>query len=117
MLMGMGFGRDHVIKALKSCSQNVERAADWLFSHPEGEDTPDTNNTQGAGSAPIQVHDGPGRYRLLALVSHIGSSTSHGHYVCHIRKEGNWVLFDDRKVALSKDPPREMAYLYFYQRI
>jgi hypothetical protein len=30
--------------------------------------------------------DGPGRYKLLAIISHMGSSTACGHYVAHIRK-------------------------------
>ena len=29
----MGFGSEAATAALKACSNNVERAADWLFSH------------------------------------------------------------------------------------
>lgn len=47
----------------------------------------------------------------------MGSSAHSGHYVCHIMKEGRWVLFNDRKVALSEDPPKDMGYIYIYKRV
>jgi len=39
-----------------------------------------------------------------------------GHYVCHIKKDGNWVLFNDTKVAISQNPPKDMGYLYVFRR-
>ncbi len=56
-------------------------------------------------------------YQLHAFISHMGSSAHSGHYVCHILKEGRWVLFNDRKVALSEDPPKDMGYIYIYKRV
>jgi len=56
-------------------------------------------------------------YKLFAFISHMGTSTQSGHYVCHIKKGGQWVLFNDAKVARSEDPPKDMAYLYIYQRV
>jgi ubiquitin carboxyl-terminal hydrolase 5/13 len=47
----------------------------------------------------------------------MGSSTHAGHYVAHIKKDGRWVIFNDNKVAISGQPPKDMAYLYFYQRV
>lgn len=55
-------------------------------------------------------------YSLIGFVSHMGTSATCGHYVCHIKKEGRWVIYNDTKVAISEAPPREMAYLYFYKR-
>lgn len=43
--------------------------------------------------------EGEGKYTLMAVISHIGKNTDHGHYVCHIRKNGQWVLFNDEKVG------------------
>lgn len=54
-------------------------------------------------------------YRLKAFVSHMGTSAQTGHYISHIKKDGRWVIFNDRKVALSAKPPRELAYLYLYE--
>lgn len=56
-------------------------------------------------------------YKLVAFISHMGTSTMVGHYVCHIKKEGRWVIYNDEKVALSEHPPRDLAYLYLYQRL
>jgi uncharacterized UBP type Zn finger protein len=34
----------------------------------------------------------------VAVISHMGKNTDHGHYICHVRKNGHWVLFNDEKV-------------------
>lgn len=56
-------------------------------------------------------------YKLVAFVSHMGTSIMVGHYVVHILKEGRWVIFNDNKVALSENPPKELGYLYLYERL
>lgn len=33
MVMGMGFTKEQATKALKATDNNLERAADWIFSH------------------------------------------------------------------------------------
>jgi ubiquitin C-terminal hydrolase len=38
------------------------------------------------------------RYTLVAVISHMGKNTDHGHYICHVRKNGQWILFNDEKV-------------------
>ena len=62
-------------------------------------------------------HDLFAEYRLLGVVSHMGTSTTCGHYVCHVRKGEQWVIFNDRKVALSENPPKDLGYIYFYEAI
>lgn len=128
MIVAMGFTKDQALKALRTTENNVERAADWIFSHLDELDTVsagegDNLHTQSEVS-PMQVtqceqsavKDGPGNYDLCAFISHMGTSTMCGHYVCHIKKDGNWVIFNDEKVAESKDPPKSLGYLYFYKR-
>jgi ubiquitin carboxyl-terminal hydrolase 5/13 len=56
-------------------------------------------------------------YTLVAFISHMGTSTMCGHYVCHIKKEGKWIIFNDNKVAESVAPPKDLAYLYLYKRV
>ena len=68
----------------------------------------------GGGEAPVS--DGPGQYELLGIISHMGSNTGCGHYVSHIKKEGRWCLYNDRKVAVSESPPLNLGYMYVYQR-
>lgn len=56
-------------------------------------------------------------YKLVAFISHMGTSTQVGHYVCHILKEDRWVIFNDSKVAISQNPPKDLGYLYLYKRV
>lgn len=74
----------------------------------------------GAGnsaSASINFRDGNAKYKLVAFISHMGTSSMCGHYVCHIFKDGKWIIFNDNKVAVSEHPPKDLAYLYLYQRV
>uniref|UniRef100_A0A3P9PL56 Ubiquitin carboxyl-terminal hydrolase 13 n=1 Tax=Poecilia reticulata TaxID=8081 RepID=A0A3P9PL56_POERE len=139
ILTSMGFPRNHSIRALKATNNNLERALDWIFTHPEEEesdglsDMADTEPNDNAFSnmnshsdstlspdretSGPRVKDGPGRYELFAIISHMGASTMSGHYVCHIKKEGRWVIYNDHKVCLSERPPKDLGYIYFYRRL
>jgi ubiquitin carboxyl-terminal hydrolase 5/13 len=58
IVMSLGFTRDQALKALKQTGNNVERAADWVFSHT---DELDAMETEEAGSgARKKCPDGPG---------------------------------------------------------
>jgi len=119
MLMAMGFTDQQAHKALKKTNNNLEAAAEWMFSNPDELNTPmevDEPATE-SSQTEITMHDGNGKYKLMGFASHMGTSTSCGHYVCHIYKEGRWVIYNDRKVAESETPPRDLGYIYFYKRI
>jgi ubiquitin carboxyl-terminal hydrolase 5/13 len=47
----------------------------------------------------------------------MGTSAQTGHYVCHIHKDGKWVVFNDRKVARSEKPPRDLGYMYLFESV
>lgn len=64
----------------------------------------------------VRVQDGEGNYKLVGFISHMGANTACGHYVCHLLKGGQWVIFNDEKVAVSENPPKELGYLYLFQR-
>ena len=81
-------------------------ATDWLFNNghevpPEEEEKGpgterqehpgDTRDAQTTSRPPKTYRDGEGQYELAGFISHIGRSPHAGHYVAHIRKEGNWV--------------------------
>ncbi|XP_020109181.1 ubiquitin carboxyl-terminal hydrolase 14 isoform X2 [Ananas comosus] len=118
-LISFGFQEDLARKALKASGGNIEKATDWIFSHPEASSSMDTDTASStAQSADVPgLPDGSGRYKLMGLVSHIGTSTQCGHYVAHIYKDGRWVIFNDSKVGASVKPPKDMGYLYFFERI
>jgi len=128
MLSDMGFAAEHVKAALKACGNSTERAADWLFSHADDLDGA-VAALSGGGGAPggggaaagggeAAFDDGKGEYSLVGFVSHIGTHTACGHYVCHAKRgDGkSWVIFNDQKVAQSGSPPLDLGYLYLYRR-
>uniref|UniRef100_A0A8C5WKN2 Ubiquitin carboxyl-terminal hydrolase n=1 Tax=Leptobrachium leishanense TaxID=445787 RepID=A0A8C5WKN2_9ANUR len=129
LITSMGFQRNQAIQALRATNNNLERALDWIFSHPEceeecanpSESADSANNQNGIISHNEQegprIKDGNGTYELFGFISHAGTSTMSGHYVCHIKKEGRWVIYNDHKVSASERPPKDLGYIYFYHRI
>lgn len=106
MLTSMGISEKHAAKAIRETGGDLERAAEWAFSHEE-RDEPDL----------ADVPSGPGRYTLFAVVSHQGGNTGSGHYVAHVKVDGRWVLFNDRKVSASVAPRLDLGYMYFWRRV
>ncbi|KAF9170693.1 hypothetical protein BGX21_006293 [Mortierella sp. AD011] len=119
-LADMGFTDKQAKKALKETGGNMERAVEWLFSHM---DTP-INDDEEEGAAPAagqtQTIAGDatkkGHYRLASFISHKGPSVHCGHYVSHIKKGNQWVLFNDNKVVADPKAPIGDAYMYFFKR-
>lgn len=120
MIVSMGFTIPQATKALKATDNNVERAIDYIFSHQDELDVEEMSQPSAAAapsSAQKTYRDGDGKYRLIAFISHMGSSSQVGHYVCHILKDGQWIIFNDNKVALSQSPPKDLGYIYLYERV
>ncbi|XP_035991041.1 ubiquitin carboxyl-terminal hydrolase 5 isoform X1 [Fundulus heteroclitus] len=121
-IVSMGFSRDQATKALRATSNVLDRAVDWIFSHLDDLESMDVSEggrsaaeSEGGRDPPPgpRVRDGPGKYELFAFISHMGTSTMCGHYVCHIKKDQQWVIFNDQKVCASEKPPKDLGYLYF----
>jgi len=134
MLCGIGgFAPRQAEAGLIACDGNSERAADWLFSRMDDLDTAveavyaaqagdaaaaaaGGGGGAGDGGGSGDADDGEGKYELFGIISHLGKNTGSGHYVAHIKKEGKWAIFNDRKVGESKAPPLDVGYLYVYKR-
>lgn len=133
-LLNMGIEAADALEALKACNNDTQRAIDYIFSpgSVDGSQSGTTQSTTSGGSSsrltlatrtdPLRVKffgidDQPKIYQLKAFISHMGQSTMCGHYVCHIRKGNLWYIYNDNKVAESKNPPREFGYLYLYERV
>jgi len=122
MLEDMGFTAGQAAVALRECGSSVERAVEWLFSHADQLDAfclQAGENPQPPAPLPPPAPgaEAKGNYRLVGFISHLGRNTACGHYVVHLRKNGQWVLFNDRKVGVSETLPRGMGYLYIYERV
>lgn len=84
MLQSMGFSRSQCVKALQNTDNNVERAADWIFSHPDEINSDDcapapsaTSATTSALSEPTFIDGPPGMkivLRILILLTNFSSS-------------------------------------------
>jgi ubiquitin carboxyl-terminal hydrolase 5/13 len=127
------FTFDQVKASLIAAGGAMDRAADWLFSHIDDLDTAIAQLGTNATSAVLQeerqtqptssdkaidiaLDDGEGMYSLIGCVSHIGKNVGSGHYVCHLKKDGKWIIYNDEKVAISQTPPLQHAYLYLFRR-
>lgn len=125
MLGAMGFSEDQAKCALSQTDHNPDRAAEWLFSHMDDLDaavaqaqsaSSSSATTSASSAAATRLDNSVGDYALVGFVSHIGKNTNSGHYVCHMKKNGRWIIFNDDKVALSADPPLGSGYLYLFRR-
>lgn len=131
MMAAMGISAPQARKALKETDGDVNRAVDWVFSHPNDQgdfgDEADAQN-EDAGNAANAVagnSDLPAKFRLQSIVCHKGTSIHAGHYVAFIRKhipdEGSesWVLYNDEKVvkAVDVEEMKKFAYVYFFKRV
>ncbi|OQD73219.1 hypothetical protein PENDEC_c016G02815 [Penicillium decumbens] len=119
----MGIEAARARRALAATDGDVNRALDWVFSHPE-EEAEDTQTDSDAQPAP-GYDSKPASYQLRSIVCHKGTSVHAGHYVAFIRKtlpgqDGlSWVLFNDEKVVKYEDidEMKKTAYVYFFTRV
>ena len=138
-LGAMGIAAPQARKALRETGGDVNRALDWVFSHPEDpgdigeEPTPAADasaSTAAAGSSEKAVAGSaalPAHFRLASIVCHKGASIHAGHYVAFVRREipgdeaagRQWVLFNDEKVVKGADADemKKFAYVYFFEHL
>ncbi|OEH75821.1 ubiquitin carboxyl-terminal-containing protein [Cyclospora cayetanensis] len=66
----------------------------------------------------LGLGDGAGRYHLFGFVTHLGSSVSGGHYICHVRDEdgGGWLQYNDDKVTKLNSCSSDQAYILLFKR-
>ena len=83
----------------------MERAIDYLFSHSEEKEEE------------VKVDDIPPKYQLKGFITHLGASANCGHYVAHVRKNGEWIYYNDHKVAATKTPQVQEGYIYLFERV
>lgn len=130
-LGSMGFSAPQARQALRETGGDMERAIDWVFSHPDAQGDFQENVDVTAGEEKKAETQAPGRmdpntkFQLQSIVCHKGSSIHAGHYVAFIRKklpdseQVDWVLFNDEKVAQASDAEemKKFAYIYFLRRV
>ena len=115
ILVGMGFPKEKAIYALKKNKGNADNALDFLCANPDIviEDEPPEEKVNDNE----ELNKGNGSlYDIYAYLTHLGKNPDHGHYVSHIREEGDkWVYFNDSKVNEWENPPIYKGNIYFYK--
>ncbi|EAA30801.1 hypothetical protein GE21DRAFT_10646 [Neurospora crassa] len=128
MLESMGLSGPRAVKALNETGGDVERAIEWLFSHPDDDGADAVEEEAPAGNEGPKKEAGsselPAKFQLQSIVCHKGTSIHAGHYVAFIRKklsedETSWVLFNDEKVVkvVDVEEMKKTAYVYFFKRV
>eukprot|EP00744_Colponema_vietnamica_P007601 GILI01010927.1.p1 GENE.GILI01010927.1~~GILI01010927.1.p1 ORF type:complete len:877 (+),score=203.72 GILI01010927.1:48-2633(+) len=123
-LLSMGIEQPNAEWALRECKNDVERAIDFVFSHPEGPPSaapvaaPQPAASTSNALSPLTDASDKTKYEVIAMVSHIGASAVTGHYVCHLKREdGEWYLFNDEKVGKSVKTPMDLGTFYLLKRL
>ncbi|RDW74752.1 ubiquitin-specific protease UBP14 [Aspergillus mulundensis] len=127
-LKDMGIDDSRAKKALTATGGDIDRAIDWVFSHPDNTDESPIDQ-QASGGTDASVVPGfdtvPATYQLRSIICHKGASVHAGHYVAFVRKQlpgksgVSWVMFNDEKVVEVDDVQemKKFAYLYFFSRV
>jgi ubiquitin carboxyl-terminal hydrolase 5/13 len=80
MLGAMGFGPPQARKALKETSGNVERAVEWLFSHPDDQgEFEDENSAVPVEKSVPGSSELPANFQLQSIICHKGASIHAGY--------------------------------------
>lgn len=129
-LSEMGIDEARARKALAATDGDVNRALDWVFSHPDdlgdgADEHPDSTIASEKGRKISGFDSVPAKYQLRSIVCHKGASVHAGHYVAFVRKAipgqcgSSWVLFNDEKVVKVNDieEMKRFAYVYFFSRV
>jgi ubiquitin carboxyl-terminal hydrolase 5/13 len=81
MLGAMGFGAPQAKKALKETGGDVERAVEWLFSHPDDQGLFDDAANESGPAAPKETAGSatlPANFQLQSIACHKGTSIHAG---------------------------------------
>ena len=83
MLCAMGFGPSQARKALRETGSNVERAVEWLFSHPDDQGEVEEEQSRGASTNAAKEAPGsselPASFQLHSIICHKGASIHAGY--------------------------------------
>ena len=136
-LMSMGFEKDKIENAFSECqmTEDVNVLMNWLFENPQEETALQNlmqigisktlarkalqatgNNFEAALEFVMNPSTENTQYTLFSVVSHKGSSTNCGHYICHTKIDDRWIMFNDDRVAIDSEPSFDNAYVLIFVR-
>jgi ubiquitin carboxyl-terminal hydrolase 5/13 len=74
----MGIEAPRAQRALAATDGDVNRAVDWVFSHPDEEELPTADEPDTPSGGTVGLTDLPARYELRSIVCHKGTSVHAG---------------------------------------
>ncbi|RXN07098.1 ubiquitin carboxyl-terminal hydrolase 37 isoform X1 [Labeo rohita] len=102
--------------------EGVQGELDWVQQYSLDQER-EEQELQQALAQSLQEHTGelPNSFRLISVVSHIGSSSSSGHYISDVydMKKQSWLTYNDLDVSrtqestVQRDRDRS-GYIFFY---
>lgn len=132
----LGYDAETCKAALIFSQGDVERAADWIFSNlddlqgavkkvlseKESGKSSKSNSSEASSRPTYSLSETnssskSAKYELVCVVTHLGKNISSGHYFSHVKIDGEWIMFNDEKVAKVSSPPTSIGYIYFYKKI
>ena len=99
MMTGMGIMEPQARKGLKETNGDVERAIDWVFSHPDDPGDLDEDNAATGSGKKVPTAERlagnaelPAKFRLYSIVCHKGASI-HAGFVLQVENHPEMTLF------------------------
>ncbi|XP_059109414.1 ubiquitin carboxyl-terminal hydrolase 29-like [Peromyscus eremicus] len=121
--------QEHREKYLNKISEMRDQKDDedslGASGNPRNNNVPGSYNTVDAvdESKNVVLRDDPQNYRLVSLISHVGSSQDSGHYVSNVYdfQKQAWLLYSDVQVfeiseALIQENQPQTGYIFFYMQ-
>ncbi|EUD66968.1 ubiquitin thiolesterase [Plasmodium inui San Antonio 1] len=113
-IVSMGVNRDVAMASLLINKNDLQKSIDYIFSNLDVL----TEMKCAAIVNRNKCEDGLANYELVASIVHMGSNANSGHYICYIKDDAQWYVYNDNKIGLcDTNKGRDTAYIHLYKRI
>ncbi|SCM01083.1 ubiquitin carboxyl-terminal hydrolase 13, putative [Plasmodium chabaudi chabaudi] len=113
-IISMGISKEVAMASLLINKNDLQKSIDYIFSNMDIL----TENKCNAIINSNKCDDGLANYELVASIVHIGNNANSGHYICYIKDNSKWYVFNDNKVGLcNENLGKDTAYIHLYKRI
>ncbi|ANQ06742.1 Ubiquitin carboxyl-terminal hydrolase a [Plasmodium coatneyi] len=113
-IVSMGVNKNVAMAALLINKNDLQKSIDYIFTNMD-----DLTESKCASIVNRnKCEDGIANYELVASIVHMGSNANSGHYICYIKDDSQWYVYNDNKIGLcDTNKGRDTAYIHLYKRI
>ncbi|GAB65252.1 ubiquitin carboxyl-terminal hydrolase a [Plasmodium cynomolgi strain B] len=113
-IVSMGVNKDVAMASLLINKNDLQKSIDYIFSNLDVL----TETKCAAIVNRNKCEDGLANYELVASIVHMGSNANSGHYICYIKDDSQWYVYNDNKIGLvDTNKGKDTAYIHLYKRI